>query len=262
MNGIDLFYEVYGTGEPIILIMGFGAKSTEWLAQIPVLSKEYRVINFDNRGVGKSERPNYPYTMTHFVDDIIALLDFLKIDSAHICGVSMGGMIALQFVLAHPERVKCLILIATSAIGDNVDVLLQFIKQGETLPVEDRAKATIPILFTKQYQEKILNDESLWKEFMLRFTEDPTTIQDYRNQANAIRNHDVRNRLSEIQKPTLILVGTNDFLLPPRYSRKIAKRIPNAELVVLKGPGHGLIVEAAAEVNAKILEFLFKNYNE
>jgi len=236
--------------------MGFGTQCNQWFSQIPEFSKYYQVINFDNRGVGKSERPNYPYTMKHFVDDIIALLDYLNIETTHVCGISMGGMIALQLVLAHPDRVKKLVLLATSAHGSDVDNLLRFIEQGEKLPVESRAKGTLQLLFSKSYQEKILSDETLWKEFLKRFTEDPTTIQDYRNQANAIREHDVRDRLGEIHKPTLVMVGSNDILLPPRYSRKIAKGIPNAELIVLSGPGHGLIVEAADQVNAKVLDFL------
>ncbi|NVM30537.1 MAG: alpha/beta fold hydrolase [Candidatus Helarchaeota archaeon] len=238
--------------------MGFGGQSFNWYSQIPVLSREFRLIIFDNRGVGTSERPNYPYSMKHFVDDIVALLDFLKIESANVCGISMGGMIALQLVLAHPDRVKKLILLATSAFGTAVDALLRFIEQGEGLPVEQRAKTTVQILFSRNYQKKVLNDKTLWKEYMRRFTENPTTIQDFRNQANAISKHDVRERLSEIHKPTLIMVGTNDLLLPPRNSRKIAKGIPGSELVVLRGPGHGLIVEAAEEVNKKILEFIKK----
>lgn len=258
LNGINIYYEVHGTGDPLVLIMGFGAKGSEWYAQIPALSKNYQVVCFDNRGVGKSERPDYPYTMKNFIDDVIALLDFLKIESAHICGVSMGGMISLQLVLAHPERVNRLILLATTPIGAQVDLLVKYIEQGERLPLEDRAKATLQILYTKGFQEKVINDKALWEQFLSSFIEDPTTVQDYKNQADAIRNHDVRNRLSEIQKPTLIMVGTNDLLLPARFSRKIARGIPNSELVVLKGPGHGLIVEAADEVNAKILEFLQK----
>ena len=236
--------------------MGLGSQSNQWFKQVPVLSKEFKVIIFDNRGVGKSERPNQPYSMTDFVNDTIALLDFLKIDKANICGISMGGMIALQLALAHPERVKRLILLATSAYAPEVDTLIKFIEQGQNLPLEAQAKATVQMLFSREYQKILLNDEALWKEFLRRFTENPTTLQDYKNQAEAIRHHDVRDQLSKIQSPTLIMVGTNDLLLPPRHSRLIAKGIPHAELVVLKGPGHGLIVEAAEEVNKLIVDFL------
>lgn len=256
LNEIDLYYEVHGSGEPIFLIMGFGTQGNEWVAQIHALSQEYQVIHFDNRGVGKSARPNYLYTMADFMNDTLALMDFLQIDSAHICGVSMGGMIALQLVLAHPERVTKLILLATSPIGSQVDSLLNFIEQGEGAPIEVRAKGTLQILFSKAYQKQVLADKTLWQEFLRRFTENPTTLQDYRNQANAIREHDVTTRLSEIQKPTLIMVGTNDLLLPPIYSRRIHKGISGSELVILRGSGHGLIVEATDAVNAKILEFL------
>ena len=256
LNGIDIYYEVHGTGEPLLLIMGFGAQGNAWNYMVPGLSKEYQVITFDNRGTGESGRPNYPYSMKDFVDDIIALLDFLKIDSANICGVSMGGMISLQFVLAHPEKVKRLILLATTAVGGGVDLLVQYIARGEGAPIEVRAKATIQLLFNKEFQEKILNDEALWKEFLRPLQENPTTLQDYKNQAEAVRGHDVRARLSEIQKPTLIMVGTNDALLPPRNSRKIARGIPNSELVILRGLGHGFTTSAADELSKRILEFL------
>lgn len=258
MNGINIYYEVHGTGEPILLIMGLGTQSTQWFEQVPVLAKEFKVILFDNRGVGKTERPNNPYTMEQFLKDTVALLDFLKIESTNVCGISMGGMIALQLVLAHPERVKRLILLATSSYAPEVDTLIKFVAQGEKLPLEARAKGALQVLFSSEYQKQVFNDKPLWKDFMKRFTENPTTLQDYQNQANAIRSHDVRQHLSEIQKPTLIMVGTNDLLLPPAHARLIAKGIPHAELVTLKGPGHGLIIEAAQEVNAKLLQFLHK----
>jgi 3-oxoadipate enol-lactonase len=256
LNGIELYYEVHGRGEPIILIMGFGSQSTHWFEQVPVLSKKHQVIIFDNRGVGRSERPNSPYTMKQFVDDVIALLDFLKIDTANVCGISMGGMIALQLVLAHPNRVKRLILLSTTAYAPDVNSLLGFIEQGESLPLKTRAKASLQILFSSPFQKRILEDKTLWEDFLRRFTENPTTLQDYRNQGEAIRFHDVRDRLHEIKVPVLIMVGTNDLLLPAKNSRIIAKGIHQAELVVLKGPGHAINIEAAAEVNTKILEFL------
>lgn len=259
LNGIDIYYEVHGTGEPIVLIMGLGSQSTQWFKQVPVLSKEFQVILFDNRGVGKTARPNQPYTMNNFVNDTIALLNHLNIESANICGISMGGMISLQLVLAHPQRVKRLILLATSSKATNVDTLLKIVEQGQNLPLKVQAKGAVRVLFSREYSQILLNDQSLWDEFMRRYTENPTTLQDFRNQASAIRHHDVRDRLQEIHKPTLIMVGTNDMLLPPNHSRFIGKRIPNAELVVLKGPGHGLTIEAAEKVNSKILEFLHKS---
>ncbi len=195
LNGINLHYEVYGSGEPIILIMGFGAQGNEWYPQIELFAKEFQVINFDNRGVGQSERPNYHYSMEEFVADIVALMDFLHISSAHICGISMGGMIGLQLTLAHPERVRRLTLLAITPFGTDVNTLLTFIEQGEGAPAEVRAKATAQMLFSSSYQEKLMNDKTLWAKFMQRFTENPTNIQDYRNQAAAIRAHNVLDRL-------------------------------------------------------------------
>ncbi|GAH59561.1 unnamed protein product, partial [marine sediment metagenome] len=115
INDVRICYQIHGNGYPIVLVHGFGSKKESFIAQIPALSQEFKVISFDNRGSGKSARPNIPYNMEMFVDDIKGLLDYLKIDKAHLIGLSLGGMIALTFVLKYPERVEKLILINTLA---------------------------------------------------------------------------------------------------------------------------------------------------
>ncbi|MHA1254373.1 MAG: alpha/beta fold hydrolase, partial [Promethearchaeota archaeon] len=113
-NGIKICYSDHGDGFPIILIHGIGAKKETWIAQLKALSKKYRVIAIDVRGTGKSDRPNVLYTMEMLADDIKSLMDYLKIEKAHIVGRSMGGMIAQELVLKYPKLVEKLILITTS----------------------------------------------------------------------------------------------------------------------------------------------------
>ncbi len=135
-NGARLYYEVYGQGEPLLLIMGLGANHLAWSAQVPVYAREFKVIVFDNRGTGQSNFPQgVDCTIPLMADDAAALLDFLGVDSAHVYGVSMGGMIAQEMALRHPEKVRSLILGATSpggphAVAPDAQGLRALIEQG------------------------------------------------------------------------------------------------------------------------------------
>lgn len=111
VNGIKICYEIHGVGYPVILIHGYGGTKEEWLVQVGALSTHFKVITFDSRGAGKSDRPNLPYTMDMFADDINSLLEFLEIEKGHVIAQSLGGMIAQNFVLKYPERVNKLVLI-------------------------------------------------------------------------------------------------------------------------------------------------------
>ena len=115
INGIKICYQIHGHGIPVVLIHGFGSKKESFMAQIPVLSQEFKIISFDNRGSGKSERPDMPYTMEMFADDIKGLMDYFEISRAHLIGLSLGGMIGLNFVLKYPKMVYKLVLINTLA---------------------------------------------------------------------------------------------------------------------------------------------------
>ena len=115
INGINIYYEVHGAGDPLLLIMGLGANATAWEAQIPALNREYKVIAFDNRGSGRSDKPTVMYSMRQMADDAVLLLDQLGVAAAHVFGMSMGGMIAQELTLQHPARVKSLVLGATMA---------------------------------------------------------------------------------------------------------------------------------------------------
>src|SRR2546422_8912476 len=151
INGIEIYYEVDGSGEPLLLIMGLGANATGWYAQIPALSKEYQVITFDNRGAGRSEKPNEPYTMPQMAEDAIGVLDTLGIGAAHVFGMSLGGMIAQELILRHPERVKTLILGGTMCGGAKAtfagpQLVQQFVALAG-LPPEQAAEKGLSLLY-------------------------------------------------------------------------------------------------------------------
>ena len=118
LNGININYKVEGQGEPLVMIMGFAANQSSWIPQVPFFKKYYRVITFDNRGVGKSDKPRGPYSTKMMADDTVRLMDLLGIEKAYIMGASMGGMIAQELAINYPQRVMKLVLACTYACQD------------------------------------------------------------------------------------------------------------------------------------------------
>jgi len=152
-NGINLYYEEHGSGDPLLLIMGFTVSSVGWHWNIPTFAQEFRTIVFDNRGGGQSDKPDEPYTMTMFADDTAGVLDNLGIDQAHVFGISMGGMIAQEFALRHPQRVKTLVLGCTNCGGPrtllskDLDVL-NMLGNIESVDVQQAAVAMTKVAVT------------------------------------------------------------------------------------------------------------------
>ena len=257
---VSIYYEVYGGGEALLLIMGLGGGSALWFQQVPVFSRQYRVVTFDNRGTGQSDKPDTPYTMEMMVGDIAGLLEAIGIHAAHVFGVSMGGMIAQHFALHHPGRVTSLILGCTtcggphSAIPDAEAMILLFdMERMQGLPLEERAREILPFLLNQDF---IDNNPSSIQQLIATMMEHSTPPHGYMRQAQAIMGHDTYERLSEIKVPTLVIAGDADKLVPIENSRILASRIPKAELVILKNMGHGFNIEAADETNKAILDFL------
>ncbi|MFX0020775.1 MAG: alpha/beta fold hydrolase [Candidatus Hermodarchaeota archaeon] len=263
-NDLEINYIVKGKGEPLVLIHGFGTRYQGWNFQIPYFEKKMKVITFDNRGVGKSSRPNYPYTMEMFVEDIKALLDYLNIqDKIHLCGISLGGMIVQNFVIKYPEKVKTLILCATSAHYDPGPLFKSF-KLIKKLSLEEQVEALLPFTYSRVYVRKLKMDQKLFdsiKEDTLFITpmRDPTHFQDYMNQANGMATHDTREFLDKINHPTLILGANKDRIIPLPHQKLLHEKIVNSKLEIFSGCGHAFIMEKPEEVNKLIWNFLKEN---
>jgi pimeloyl-ACP methyl ester carboxylesterase len=259
VGDINIYYESHGAGEPILLIQGYAQYSGHWAALVPPLSREYRVISFDNRGTGQSDKPKMPYTMKMMAADARGLLDAIGIDSAHVFGISMGGMIAQEFALNYPDKVISLILGCTECGGKNnikpTKEAFEFLFSPEMLklPVEERARQTAPWLWSQEFIDK--HPEAV--EFYVAITSKyPTPTRGYVCQAQAIMGNDTYERLPQITAPTLVIAGSADRIIPAENSKIIASRIPNAELVILENAGHGFITDAEAESIRAILDFL------
>jgi 3-oxoadipate enol-lactonase len=258
-NGARLYYEVYGEGEPLLLIMGLGANHLGWAAQVPVYAREFKVIVFDSRGTGQSDFPQgVDYTIPLLADDAAALLDALGVDRAHVYGISLGGMIAQEMALRHPDKVRSLILGATTpggphAVGADAQALQALLEQGA---VVDRAvtPGILEILFSPAYLAEHLSDLS---EMFQRSADYPTTSPEaYGAQLRAVAGYDTYDRLPDIAAPTLVLHGTDDPLIPVANGRILAERIPDAKLVLFDGARHGYYLEKQAEADAAVLDFL------
>jgi pimeloyl-ACP methyl ester carboxylesterase len=260
VDDINIYYEIHGKGEPLVLIYGYAADSGLWFRQIPILSKKYRVIAFDNRGAGRSDKPDIPYTMAMMAGDIAGLLDTIGIDAAHIFGISMGGMIAQHFALNYPQRVISLILGCTFCGGvhsiqtkpESMAALFDFERFKKMTP-EEFVRQLIPFLFS---QEFIAKNPDIVEKRVAKSLEYPTPLHGFTRQAMAMMGHDTYELLPEIKLPTLVIAGDNDRLIPFENSRILASRIPKAELVIIKGAGHEFFIEDAEEANKIILSFL------
>lgn len=262
---IDINYVKKGKGEPLLMFQGWGTTIDGWTFQIPFFRKKMMIIALDNRGVGGSSRPNYPYTMDMFIDEAKALLDFLGIqEKIHVIGISMGGMTALNFVLKYPNIVKTLTLLATTAAID-LDGFNSLLDQYKTimedLDEEEGFKRKLELMFSEAFIHGLDEDEVLYNivyDTLMR--KNTTTMQDLINRGAAIKGHDVRDLISKISQPTLIMHGTADKMVPFKDSELLHETLPNSKLVPLEGFGHGsVLIEDAERVNAIIWDFI-KDY--
>lgn len=243
-SGISIYYEEHGqensNTEPLVLIMGFTVSSIGWHWNVPAFAEHFRTIAFDNRGVGQSDKPEGAYSMQMFADDTAGVLDALDIQKAHIFGISMGGMIAQEFALRHPDRVKTLTLGCTNCGGENTVMstdpeVLNMLGNIESVSVEEAALAMTKVAVTPWFMQKHM--DTLIELNQLSAAH-PTPKQGMVSQMAAIQSHDTYSRLPEISVPSLVLTGKEDGLVPPENSVILSKQIPNAELVILSNASH------------------------
>jgi len=259
VGDINIYYEVHGKGEALLLINGYGGHSGRWLRLIPSLSQEYRVVAFDNRGTGRSDKPDVPYTTEMMAGDAAGLLEAIGIDAAHVFGTSMGGMIAQELVLRYPQKVISLTLGCThcgepNSVSSTPEAMaLLFGPERAKLTPEQNARDAVPFLFSREF---INSHPDIYAQHVAITVEYPTPLHGYRRQAQAIMAYNTYDRLPQIKAPTLVIAGSADRIVPAENSRILASRILNAELVILEDKGHFFWVDALEEASKAILDFL------
>jgi 3-oxoadipate enol-lactonase len=252
-SGTKLYWEEEGSGEPILMIMGLSFTLDMWFRVRPALSKRYRLIMFDNRGVGRSEIPRGPYTMRQMADDAVAVMRAAGISSAWVMGVSMGGMIAQELAFRHPRFVRALLLGCTSggALGSKLpDISRISTGIGSAKTREEREWLIAPMLYADSTPK-----DRIAQDMEVRFRH-PQSPAGFLSQLAAILTWSSYRRLSEIQVPTLVLHGDQDRLVPMENGLRVARRIPHSRFVTVPGAGHVLSTDQPEIVDEEVFRFL------
>ena len=256
-------YEIHGEGFPLVMIMGLGG-SLEWwdTSLIEDLSKHYKTVIFDNRGIGKTDKPEMTYTIKMFADDTIGLMNALKIERAHVLGISMGGMIAQELVLTYPERVEKLVLCSTAASMGRIlkflaRIMIRVLKGRMKTPEKTR-DMFIPQLFTKEF---IAENWDKIQEAKQTIFKSMATYEEFKRQLMATTKFDSRKRLKSIDKPVLIMHGKKDSIITYKASLKIAELIPYPKLALFDNSPHALFTQEPNKVVTTLLEFLAESRN-
>lgn len=256
VNDIEINYQLEGDGdETIVLINGLADDLETWVLQIDdLLGAGYRVLRFDNRGVGKTSAPPGPYTSRMLADDAKGLVDQLGLSNFHLMGVSMGGMIAQEYALAYQDDLKSLTLACTYAAPGPFcsRMFSMWADMARPLGVPFIMRDVTLWAFTVPFFEE---REEEAKEFEAEMAAMPMPVEAYLAQLNVIQKHDTTGRLDSIRVPTLVLAGEEDILIPVRLSKRLQEAIPSAAWATSNG-GHACMWEHPQEFNATFLGFV------
>lgn len=226
VNDINIFYELHGQGEPLVLITGLGNDVTQYAHIVAMLAQRYCVLAFDNRGAGRTEKPDAPYKMEQMADDTAALMDKLGIGPAHVIGISMGGRVAMALALQHPARVRSLVLVSTFARRTGMTRSVRMFSFQNRIPV-----------------------------FRKGLSKYPQPYYAFSRQLKASRSYDAISRLNEITVPTLVLHGKKDTLAPVGLAEETHAGIEKSKMITFEG-GHIFFMGAPEKFCLTIFEFL------
>lgn len=257
-NGLSLYYEIQGRADApaVLLISGLSGDHRGWATVVSMLEASYRVVIFDNRDCGLSQRASGPYAIRDMAEDAAGLLRELGIARAHVVGHSMGGAIAQELVLGFPQMVERLVLLATYDAGDARGSALfrGFASLRRDLPREEYLRITLPWVYTyKEYETPDLIEQRVRDGLADTSFQEPEA---YERQMEATTSFRSRDRLHLISCPTLLIFGEEDVLTPLRFARELVRGIKGSRLVVMEGTGHLLVRTRTKETVALIDAFL------
>ena len=257
-NGVNLYYEVHGDGEPLLLHPGFGCTVEIYFANTPVLAEHFRVIVFDPRGAGRSDTPAGTYTMQTYADDCVAVMQAAGTESAHVLGTSFGGMVVQNLALLHPKRVRGLVFGCTTAggaahvlpPGDNLAI---FLASADVADPAVSVRMRYPMHYSDAY---IARHDAEIVARAISQSHLGSTPEGRAGQLAAVSTHDTFARLLQISSPTLVAHGDEDGVVPVENGRILAQQIPGARLRIYPGAKHIFFLECAAAFNADVVAFL------
>lgn len=258
----DLNVECYVDGDddrpPLLMIMGLGGQARSWGPPFQeALRRHYRTIRYSHRGTGLSDKPGGDLTVRLMADDAAGLLGALGIPRAHVLGISMGGMVAQELALNHPEAVQGLVLGCTNcgpahSVPTPPESIARF-AQIQAISLDERIQQFWEMTVTPGFIE---TDKSFLDEIIRIHLDSPTPWETFGRQFMAIQSFDTYDRLPNIQAPTLIIHGDQDLLVPAGNAEVLAGRIPNSQVRIIPGVGHCFFWEKPAESGEAIVEFL------
>jgi pimeloyl-ACP methyl ester carboxylesterase len=261
VGDIEIAYDSRGSGEPVILIAGFTAVKESWELQVAELAKHFRVVTFDNRGVGETTATTPSFSIADMAADTVGLMDALGIDSAHVFGVSMGGLIAQILALDHAGRVRKVALGCTThggrhAVQPEREVMEILARASDpSTPVEESVRLRLPVIFAERFIREEAERLEEFVQFSIRHWPTPEGAA---GQLAALSVFNVKKRLGEIRCPVLAITGSEDRMMPPENSRLLAEGIAGAEHYLVDGTGHSFFLEKPDEVNRILIDFFSK----
>jgi len=268
VDDVSLYYELYGSGDPLVLIAGTGISLAPWrVFQVPEFSRHYQVLIYDHRGLGRSDKPDVPYSTRLFAKDCAGLMDTLGIAHAHIMGHSMGGRVAQWLALDYPEKVRSLVLSGSGSgkysealddypRGVPLDAALEMIEKGYRQYQSDHWGPGF--MFSDQFMK---DRPDVIKEFQDIIVDEVPPLKCYLRHVVARQCHETTELVRKIKAPTLVIVGSKDTHEGGtgnhvESSRALVEEIPNAEFVMVEGGRHGYLREMPEKGHPPILDFL------
>jgi pimeloyl-ACP methyl ester carboxylesterase len=260
VNGIRLYYEEHGAGEPLLCVMGLGADHLGWAFQVGDFAQRFRTFVFDNRDIGQSTIVDADYELADMAADTLALADHLGLDDFHLLGISMGAAIAQHAALAAPERIRTLTLAAAWGGASALYGELRTKAWERDIRTASR-EDFLETMMLLTLGEDLFADPAIFEQAkrLALAVPHPQPPEAFIRQARAAGRHDVRDRLHELAMPVHVISGSHDVLIPPFKQRELADLIPGAELTTIEGAAHSMNMVSAQEFTRTVLDFLVSN---
>ena len=267
INNVEINYHTVGDGQPLLFIAGLGVDNMCWIYQVPKFQEFFKVIVFDNRGIGKSTGGIAPYSIRVMADDAVELLKYLNIEKSHMVGTSMGGMIAQEIAINYPNMVDKLVLCSTFAKPQNmVEIIMKGVKDiigynaldifginPHRLVFEKLFSYLLQQIFSEEF---LLENNKLIEETLRRYLSKLTYVETFLKQTGAVYTHNTFDRLNLIKAETLIITGMEDKLVVPECSDILAEKISRSKLKKIEHAGHGMHFEMPDVFNRIVIDFL------